>query len=398
MTRPTETPARPEQASASRPDFIIIEPLRTSCDYYARPLDRLGRLRALFIGTRRGVEGVRPEVTRLKPAFGLVAYAAAKVLPDFHAESVRFRLHPWLDGWAKSQMRPGEHVLSSYGYANACFAFARQTGGRTFLDAGNSHPDHFWTVLSEELRRWHSPYPPVARHHYDRARAMLEHTDFILAPSSFVAQSFLDRGFPPDRVLRNSFPVNLECFSPPAAPRPRNRPLTIISTGRPSLRKGTPYLLEAFQLVRRRHPTARLLLTRECETNIAPVLAKFRDLPIEWSPSLPHPQLAERLRGADVFVLPSLEDGFAVTVAEALACGLPVITTPNTGASDLIAPGRNGEIVPIRDARAIAEAVLAWGDRVVAAEHSPVSGVDRQKLSAATFEQTFLGQLAALGV
>lgn len=385
-------------ASQLQTRFIVIEPMRTSCDYYARPLDRLARLRLLAIGTRRGVAGVRAEVTRLKPAIGLVAYAALKIFSDFRAESIRFALHPWLDGWARSQMRPGEHVLSSYGYANSCFAFARQTGGRTFLDAGNSHPDNFWNVLSEELQRWKSPHTPVARHHYERSRAMLEHTDFILAPSSFVAKSYLDRGFAPGRVLRNSFPVNLDCFSPSPAPRPKNRPPTIISTGRLSLRKGTPYLFEAFRLIHARHPSARFLLTRDCETNARPVLAKYNDLPIEWSPSLPHAQLAERLRSADIFVLPSLEDGFAVTVAEALACGLPVITTPNTGASDLVAPGRSGEVVPIRDAKAIAEAVLAWSDRLLASERPPVRLIEAEKLSVETFERTFLGQLAALGL
>lgn len=379
-------------------DFVVVEPLRTSCDYYARPLDRLGRLRFLAIGTRRGVNGVRAETTRLKPAIGLVAYAGAKVLSNFQAESLRFRLHPWLDHWAKSQMLSGEHVISSYGYANACFRFSRQTGGKTFLDAGNSHPDNFWTVMSEELKRWNSPYTPVARHHYERSLAMLEHTDYILAPSSFVANSYLERGFASERVLRNSFPVNLDCFSPPVTPRPKNRPLTIISTGRLSLRKGTPYLLEAFRLIRQRHPSVRFLLTSECESNVQPVLAKYDDLPIDWSPSLPHQQLAERLRSADIFVLPSLEDGFAVTVAEALGCGLPVITTPNTGASDLVTSGVSGEVVPIRDSPAIAEAALKWADRVMSANEAPRRLIDPKQLSVQSFEEKFLGQLTNLGL
>jgi glycosyltransferase involved in cell wall biosynthesis len=381
--------------SSRAADFVVVEPLRTCCDFYARPLDRVNRLRFLAVGTRRGVTGVRAEKTRLKPALGLVNFAAAKVFTNFRAESMRFRLHPWIDHWAKRQMLPTDNVLSSYGYANACFKLARRNGRRTFLDGGNSHPDHFWTILSEELQRWKSPYTPVARHHYQRSLAMLEDTDYVLAPSSFVANSFLTRGFEPNRVLRNCYPVDLRCFSPASMPRPRERPLTIISTGRLSLRKGTPYMLEAFRLIQKRHPSARFLLTQDCETNALPVLAQYRDLPIEWSPSLPHPQLAERLRSADVFVLPSLEDGFAVTVAEALACGLPVITTPNTGAADFVTRGQNGEIVPIRDAQAIAEAILKWGDLILSG-NAAATQFDANRVSIETFEATFLRQLDAL--
>ena len=385
-------------SSSLQADFVVVEPIRTCCDFFARPLDRAGRLRFLAVGTRRGVTGVRAEVTRLKPALGLMAYAAAKVFSDFRAESIRFGLHPWIDRWAKRQLQPGDHVLSSFGYANECFKFARANGGQTFLDAGNSHPDNFWRIMSEELRRWNSPFTPVARHHYERSLAMLEHTDYILAPSSFVANSFLTRGFDPKRVLRNCYPVDLKFFSPTPLPRPKDRPLTIVSTGRPSLRKGTPYLLEAFRLIRQRHPSARFLLTRECETNIGPVLAKYRDLPIEWSPSLPHPQLAERLRSADIFVLPSLEDGFAVTVAEALGCGLPVVVTPNTGAADLVRPGKNGEIVPIRDAPAIAEAILKWGDLILGESGWPGLQFDASRVSVEAFETRFLNWLDTLGL
>jgi glycosyltransferase involved in cell wall biosynthesis len=383
--------------SSTKADFVVAAPVRTACDHFARVLDHVQRLRFLALGTRRGRPWVSAEHTRLNPAIGLVAFVAARTLSTFAAESLRFRLHPWFDHWVKRQLQPGDHMISSYGYANAGFEFVRRHGGKTFLEAGNSHPDEFWTILSEELKRWNSPYTPVARHHYERSLAMLEQVDFVLSPSKFVTQSYRARGFDAKRILSNFYPVDLSCFCPPSSPRPKNRPLTIISTGRLSLRKGTPYLLEAFQLIRQRHPSARFLLTRDLENNVHPVLAKYRDLPVEWSPMLPHSQLAERLRSADVFVLPSLEDGFAVTVAEALACGLPVVTTPNTGASDLVEPHKTGEVVPIRDAQAIADAVLGWGDRIMTEAPSPARRLDPQQLTPEKFERNFLEQLTALG-
>lgn len=377
--------------------FVVATPGRSVCDDNARALERIGKLRFIALGTRCGTAGVPPERTRLYPWLGLKTFIATKIMSPFAAESYRFGLLPQFDCWVLKQLQPGDHIISSYGYVNECFKSVRARGGRTFLDAGNSHIENFWTVISEEHRRWNCDYPPFAQHWYERAKASLAETDFVLSPSSYVTNSFLSRGFKPQQILKNVYPVDLGLFQPSAEPRPKNRPLTIVNTGSLSLRKGSPYLLEAFRLVRQKHPSARLLLTQIVQDDVKRALEKFRDLPIEWSPALPHARLAEHLRSADIFVLPSLEDGFARTVAEALACGLPVVTTPNTGASDLIQPGVNGEIVPIRDAAATAEAILKCHERSLAG-HPPSVAALREKLSVATFEREFISQLEALGL
>jgi glycosyltransferase involved in cell wall biosynthesis len=172
---------------------------------------------------------------------------------------------------------------------------------------------------------------------------MMPLVDYVLSPSSYVTKSFLDRGFKQEQILKNLYPVDLSCFKPATTPRPKDRPLTVISTGMLSLRKGTPYMLEAFRIVHQRHPSARFLLTRSVQSSVVSILERYRDLPIDWAPGLPHAQLAQRLQSADVFVLPSLEEGLVRTALEAMACGLPVILTPNTGANDFIKSGQGGE-------------------------------------------------------
>src|SRR5947208_16948078 len=94
------------------------------------------------------------------------------------------------------------------------------------------------------------------------------------------------------------------------------------------------------------------------------VMPKYRDLPIEWAPVLPPARLVERLQSADVFVLPSLEEGLVRTALEAMACGLQVALTPNTGANDFVQPGVNGEVIPIRDPQSTADAILKCSDRL----------------------------------
>lgn len=330
--------------------------------------------------------------------FGLANYIATRTLRPFRAESFRFKMLPRFDRWVEKQLTPGDHIISSYGYVNDCFKFIRHHGGKTFIDAGNSHVDHYWELISEEHWRWKCETPPFSPVWRDRARENLSETDFILSPSSYVTQSFLARGFRGEQILKSIYPANLSLFKPEDKPRPKNRPLTLINTASLSLRKGTPYLLESFRLIHKKIPQARFLLTRVIQDDVTQVLSRYSELPIEWSPPLPHAQLAERLRSADIFVLPSLEEGLARTACEAMACGLPAVLTSHTGANDFVKPGVSGEIVPIRDPQAIADAVFKWAEIILEPGYQPRTLIDPQPLSAEHFETEFLGQLKQLGL
>src|SRR5262245_41545147 len=379
-----------------QPRFVVATPQRTVCDNNARALHEAGALRFLALGTRRGTAGVPQERTRLNPWIGLCAYLGARLLNEYQAESFRFRLLPWFDRWVLRQLKPGDHLISSYGYTNKCFEFVRHHGGKTFVDGGNSHIENFWQILSQEQRIWNCRHPPVSRYWYERSNAMLSEVDFVLSPSGYVTESFLARGFKPSQILQNVYPVDLSLFKPAQSPGDPQRPLTLINTGNLSLRKGTPYLLEAFRLLRSRHSDARLLLTCSIREDAKPVLSRHADLPIEWAPPLPHAALAERLRSADVFVLPSLEEGLVRTALEAMACGLQVVLTAHTGANDFVRPGINGEVVPIRDSQAIAEAILRCWERSQNGPPSNVAEIHAQ-LSPERFERTLLEQLRRLG-
>jgi glycosyltransferase involved in cell wall biosynthesis len=222
--------------------------------------------------------------------------------------------------------------------------------------------------------------------------------DYICTSSSFVRQSFLDHGFDPRRLLFCPYPVNLEVFRPAPEPRPANRPFTLVHTGGLSLRKGAPYLFEAFRLIRKQVPDAVLRVKRHLRNDVQAIVRRNSDLPIEWSDQLDLAAHVRRYQTSDLLLFPSVEDGFAFVVAEALACGLPVVTTFNTGASDLICPGENGEVVPIRDPQALANAALKWWERIRAGER--IGGFEslKARLSFKQFEETFVGHLEKLGI
>jgi glycosyltransferase involved in cell wall biosynthesis len=87
-----------------------------------------------------------------------------------------------------------------------------------------------------------------------------------------------------------------------------------------------------------------------------------------WIPSLSHTEVLQELQHHDVMAFPSLFEGFGLVVLEAMACGVPVIATPNGAAPDIIHDGQDGFIVPIRDSHALAEKLeLLSNDRALLA-------------------------------
>ena len=126
------------------------------------------------------------------------------------------------------------------------------------------------------------------------------------------------------------------------------------------------------------------------------IVRQYADLAIDWMASLVwrNPESSReitRVRPAGAAFIGGRI--YARTVTEGLSCGLPVITTPNTGASDLVIPGQNGEVVPIRDPAAIAEAVFKWADLIFSPGGKPGISFDAEALSFGKFENDFLVQL-----
>lgn len=374
--------------------FVVAAPQRGSADYHAAVLANRGHLRRYFVGTRKPTEGIPSDLTSLNPLWGAVATLATMAFPGYKGEWIRAGLHPIFDAWVTPQIMPGDHIISSYGYVNYAFKKVKKHGGVTLIDGGNSHPANFWEVVSEEHRIWGVKQPPYPPHWNQRARRMLEHTDYIICPSRYVEKSYLDRGFTADRLLYAPFPTDLSLFQSDEDNIPAADPLWVICTGGVCLRKGFPYLLEAMRIIRKDRD-ARLMLTGIPDKVMGPIFERYSDIPVDWSPSLCHRDLAKRLRKAHVFALLSLEDGFARTVTEALACGVPVVVTPNTGAMDFVVEGKNGYVVPIRDAQAAADAIVKSLDIRLG---SMARNLDLPDLSFNAFETKFISELERAGL
>ena len=376
--------------------FIVPNILPASSDSHAVALSRTGMLRRYFGGGHRPIPGLAPEIQIRQPAFMMANIVAGKVLSHYHCECARFALSPTFEQWVMRQVVEGDTLLKGLRYFNRLTPQIQAAVGMVFLDSRYSHPSNFWSLTAEEYARWDIALPPIWPRHHLRQQRSVALADYIFAPSRFVADSFIERGFSPERVLRLPYPVDLSLFRPPEAKRPRDRPLTICSSGLLTLRKGSPYLFEAFKLIRKEVPDARLKLVKKIASNFQPVFDRqgYEKLPIEWTPKMKHAQLVPWLQESDLFLLPTIEEGMVRSAAEALGCGLPVITTRNAGVDDFITDGINGSLVPLRDPQAIADAVLMWWERINSGEYdSREPSVDRESLGFDAFSSRFLSLL-----
>lgn len=172
-------------------------------------------------------------------------------------------------------------------------------------------------------------------------------SDQVLVPSEYCLQSSIALGCDPEKISLVPYGIPEHWFGLQSDPQQGR----ILFVGQVGLRKGNHVLAEA----------CRLLKTRgvHFECRVAGPLQVDTTLPLFEGPTylgqVPRSQVQEEFRCADIFVLPTLAEGMALVQLEAMASGLPVITTPHSGT--VVRDGIDGFIVPIRDALALADRI-----------------------------------------
>jgi glycosyltransferase involved in cell wall biosynthesis len=258
------------------------------------------------------------------------------------------------DGYAAKRLPEAEHLIAFNGQALKQFGAAKRAGYSSIsLLSANSH---LRQVVRQHAKA-HSQYP-LERSWATRVlgRSLKEYgrAERIYVASRYTWESFVDQGCGEDRL--SLFP-----FVPDPRYQPSDAPSTsetfdVVFIGRLSADKGVPLLVDAVR--RLAHEDLRLVLvggwsSRGMRRFLQDAVARDSRISVGPGDPLPH------LRRARLCAHPSYEDGFAYAPAEALACGVPVIVSEDTGMKDLIDPGVNGLIQPTGDLSALTEAIDA---------------------------------------
>jgi glycosyltransferase involved in cell wall biosynthesis len=260
----------------------------------------------------------------------------------YYLESLLF------DAWVSLQLPAGDIFHGWNGFSLQSLQRAKARGMITVVECASAHPTVQRTLLEPEYQRWGVPWH-VPRWNYGRVLRELALADYITIPSAFVRESMSAQGFPLSKLIEIPFGVDLAKFSPSPSPK-TGRPVRFIFAGQVSIRKGVPYLLEAWK--RLKLPDSELWLSGGVTSDFAAIRHRWANVEgirfLGYSSMLP-----TVFQQCDVFVFPTIEEGSALVTYEALASSLPVITTPNAGS--IVRDGQEGYIVPVRDIDALCE-------------------------------------------
>jgi glycosyltransferase involved in cell wall biosynthesis len=235
------------------------------------------------------------------------------------------------------------YAFAEVGLETLRWAAAR--GILTIIDNPTGDVRHFRAAAAWEYARWASgafvdhPSPAMVR------RSVEEYAlaSRIRVASSFSKASMMEQGVPAEKIDVVPYPIDVVRFLPPEARAVPSGPLRVCSVAAITFAKGFQYLLEAARAVGASQVHVELVGGTTSRPARA-ALARLRaGLDVVAGPAA---NLVEAYHRAELFVLPTLHDGYGFVVAEAMACGLPVVVTDTCGARDLIEDGVTGWVVP----------------------------------------------------
>jgi glycosyltransferase involved in cell wall biosynthesis len=248
-----------------------------------------------------------------------------------------------------------------HGWNGVCFASlraARRNGAVTMIENPSMHPrDWQKAVLAEcgtfGVRRseCRAVLPSAL---IRRMEAEFAIGDYIVVPSTIARDSFVRAGWGKKALVVHAG-IDAEFFKP--SPTLESREVfRVCYTGRVEIAKGVAYLLQAWKQLGL--PKAELVLIGEVAAEMQSLVREYATPNVRFMGFLPADRVADWYRNSDVFAFPSVNEGLARVLLEAMACGLPVIATKASGAEDCVTPGADGTIVPERDPGALADAIL----------------------------------------
>lgn len=297
---------------------------------------------------------------------GLISKCAYRIRRALWFEPERW-LNPMFGQWAASQLaKESWDVIHAWtGVSEELLGTAACQGALRMIMRGSAHIRVQSGILEHEEQRagfrMDRPGPWIIA----REEREYRNADRIVVLSGFARESFAEAGLKDDKLRCLSLGASMVAFRPDAGViKARcqrilsHAPLRVLFVGSVTPRKG---LVDAAEIVLSlRQSNFRFRFVGPVTSDAKPILNQLIRV-AEFIPKQAQSNLPAFYSWGDVFLFPTLEDGFAVVLAQAHASGLPILTTTNCCGPDLIQEGETGWVLPIRDPDAFVERLL-WCD------------------------------------
>lgn len=297
----------------------------------------------------------------------LITRSAAKIGGPLADKQERW-FNPMFGKWALQEIaaEPWDVVNCWSGVGEEIFSDERVTGLKVLI-RGSSHIRYQSRLLSEESQRAGVSIEQPNDWIISREEREYDLSDVIVAISTFAHNSFIAEGVQAEKMRLLTLPSTVSEFLPSAGVLSKridrvlsNPQLRVLSVGTLSHRKG---LLDLAEIIRLMEPeiSSRLITFRlvgPVAKDAEPLISSLRDR-VEVAGKVEQSELPRMYEWGDLFILPTIEDGFAIVLSQAVASGLPIMTTTNSGGPDLISTDGNGWVLPIRSPQLFAER-LRW--------------------------------------
>jgi glycosyltransferase involved in cell wall biosynthesis len=233
--------------------------------------------------------------------------------------------------------------------------WARRAGVPAVLDSATGHLRPYLEVNEEEFQRWASGRYRGTPNEVTIERAEEEYrlAERIRVVSKWTRDSLAANGVEAKKITVLPLPINIERYRPFPQRLRSKGPLRVCYVGSLGLAKGFPYLLRAVRALGPERVSLEIVGAtgdRWCRRLLE---REGAGLGIRCASGDPGPAY----RRAELLAFPTLFDGFGLVVAEAMACGLPVIVTEACGAAEWVRPGETGWILPAGNIEALAKAM-----------------------------------------
>jgi glycosyltransferase involved in cell wall biosynthesis len=310
--------------------------------------------------------GFPAERVRSNWLHGVTARLCHKARNNLGAPDPEAWLHTSFGRWAAREVarENWDLVYCFSGVAEELFAALGDSTASRWLVRASSHIRVQASLLEQEERRAGMPIDRPSEWMIAREQREYAAADRIVVLSRFAQDSFQGFGIS-EKLLLIPLGVSVEEFraSPDKIEARCQRisggsRLRVLFVGTKSFRKG---LIDLVQIANGLNGEFELRFVGAEEPH-ARELVRGLASRVELMPAIPQSDLPSVYEWADLFIFPTIEDGFAVVLAQACACGLPILATTNCSARDLVRDGETGWVLPIRSPEGFIDK-LEWCNR-----------------------------------